>query len=113
MNVKIEIETFDKQMSFDLFETKERLARGMKIEIAHNISARFESIGFREAIGFPDLIHFTVTIGKDVAIGVACGIISAWLYDKLKERKVEKLKIERTEVSIDKGEIKRILMEKH
>lgn len=112
MEVKIEIETFNKQLDFDLFETKERLARGMEIKIADGISARFEGTEFHLAIGFPDLVHFTITIGKDLAIGVASGIISAWLYNKLKGRKVEKLRIERTEVNIDKGEIKRILMEK-
>ncbi len=43
---------------------------------------------------------------------MAAGVASNWLYDKLKTKKIEKLMIERTEVEIDKGEIKKVIEEK-
>ena len=48
-----------------------------------------------------------LTIGKDVGVG----IISAWLYDKLK-RRATKIYIDRVEIEITENNIKRILVEK-
>jgi len=112
MELEIEIETFDKKLDFDLFEAKERFERGMETKIAEGVLARYERTEGRLAVGFADVIHFAITIGRNTAIGVVSGIISDWLYDKLKERKVEKLRIERTEVEIDRSQIERIITEK-
>ena len=112
MELEIEIETFDKKLDFDLFEAKERFERGMKTKIAEDILARYERTDVCLAVGLADVIHFAITIGRNTAIGVVSGIISDWLYDKLKERKVEKLRIERTEVEIDRSQIERIITEK-
>jgi hypothetical protein len=112
MELEIEIETFDKKLDFDLFEAKERFGRGMETKIAEGVLARYERTDVRLAVGFADVIHFAITIGRNTAIGVVSGIISDWLYDKLKEREVEKLRIERTEVEIDRSQIERIITEK-
>jgi hypothetical protein len=113
MELEIEIETFDKKLDFDLFEAKERFERGMETKIAEGVLARYERTDVCLAVGFADVIHFAITIGRNTAIGVVSGInISDWLYDKLKERKVEKLRIERTEVEIDRSQIERIITEK-
>ena len=116
MDLEIEIETLDKILDFDLFEAKERFGRGMETKIAEDVLARYERTDVRLAVGFADVIHFAITIGRKIgrntAIGVVSGIISDWLYDKLKERKVEKLRIERTEVEIDRSQIERIITEK-
>jgi len=111
MEIRVEIETFDKDLDFDLFGTK-TLSKGMQKTIAEGVSVAYEYTEYRKAVGFADIIHVIVTIGRDVPIGVAAGLIATWLYDKLKGRKVEKLKIERTEIEVDKGEIKRVIMEK-
>jgi predicted transcriptional regulator len=42
---------------------------------------------------------------------VGAGLIAAYLYDKLKKGRATKLRIDRTEVEIDKGEIARVLSE--
>lgn len=85
---------------------------GTQKSIGEGISAIYQGTIIRLAVGFPDIIRVVLEIGEEVAIGIGAGLISAWLYDKLKERKVEKLRIERIEVRIDKGEIERILIEK-
>jgi len=43
-----------------------------------------------------------VSIAEGMAVGVASGLISAWLYDKLKRRKVEKIIIEKLEKTSEK-----------
>ena len=112
MEVKIEIETNDKRLDFDLLETKDSISRGMEKQIAKGVLVRYEGTGFRKATGFPDIIHITIAIAEGMSIGIASGLISAWLYDKLKGKSVEKIRIERIEVTLNKGEIERILMEK-
>jgi hypothetical protein len=53
--------------------------------------------------GFPDIINLTILIVEEIAVGIASGIISARLYDKLKGRDIEKIRIERTEVTLNQG----------
>ena len=112
MELEIEIETFDKKLDFDLFEAKERFERGMETKIAEGVLARYKRTEGHLAVGFADVIHFAIPIGRNTSIVVISGIIYDWLYDKLKERKVEKLRIERTEVEIDRSQIERIITEK-
>jgi len=56
----------------------------------------------RSATGLTFLLH----LGKDVAVGV----VSAYLYDKLKGR-ATKLRVDREEIQIEKNEITRIFTE--
>ena len=70
-------------------------------------SAKYEGSIERLAAELPSTILISVEILKDVAIA----IFAAWLYDKIKGRAVT-LRIEKTEVKIDKGEIQRVLFEK-
>lgn len=112
MEVRIEIETNDKQLDFDLLGTKNSISRGMEKSIAEGVSVRYEGTEFRKAVGLPDIIHITIAIAEGMAIGIVSGLISAWLYDKLNGRSVEKIRFERTEVTLNKGEIEKILIEK-
>ena len=56
-------------------------------------------------------------VGERGVEAIGTGVIAAWLYDKLKgrvhpERGDEKLVIERTEVELEEGAIKRVITEK-
>ena len=110
MQIRVEVETFDKMLSFDLFESKE-IKYDMEKQVAPNVVIRSKGLDFKEAVGFTDIINLALEIGKDVAVGAAAGLLANWLYDKTRGR-AEKLRIEGIDVRIDKGEIKRILIEK-
>lgn len=106
LDLKIEITTNDNMLVFDLMNTK-NLQVGMTNSISPDITLRLNQQTLFESVGTPDIFTFTVSIGKDTAVGV----FSAWLYDKLKGRR-RKLKINGTIVNTDKNDIDRVLAEK-
>jgi hypothetical protein len=61
----------------------------------------------RKSAGAPHAVEVIFSLGRDLAVGVA----GAYLYDKLKGSKSEKLKmtVEYQEVQLDKGEITKII----
>lgn len=61
----------------------------------------------RKAIGSPTTITLLLSFGT----GVASGLVASWLYDKLKGR-ASTLRIERTVIQINEGEITRIITER-
>ena len=105
MKIDLEIETFDKKLDFDLFETKERLERGMTKQLENGVSLEYKGTEIRLGVGFPDIILLVL----DIASSVAVGLFVSWLYDKLKNR-ATKIKINEIEVEIDKEEIKKLLI---
>lgn len=111
MEVRAEIETHDKMLGYDLFESKELLRGHTEKSVSEDASVRFEGSIFRKAEGLPEIIELTLIFAKEVVKPIILGIVSAWLYNKMKGRAVT-LRIERSEVEIDKGEIEKILMEK-
>ena len=102
----IKILTYDGQLVFDLLD-KPSASVGDRIEIADQVRLVYNGSIKQKAIGLPEIVNFTLTYGSNVAAGV----IAAWLYNKLKGRKVEKLIIERTEVEIDEGQIRKVIEE--
>lgn len=106
MNFDIRIETHDTLLVYDLLE-KDTANKGDVISIGDGASLRYRGTLIQLQEGIPEVIGFILTIAKDIGVG----IVSAWLYDKLKNKKAT-LRIDRTVVEIDKGEITRIIREK-
>ena len=106
MEVSIEIKTFDGTLCSDLFETRS-LSRGLEKEIADGATIRFESARIKEATGFPDTIQITLSFVS----GFAASYLANWLYAKLNGR-ATKIRIDRQEIEIDRGKIKKVLREK-
>ena len=111
MEVSIEIETFDKKLESDLFEARRFSTGETERTISEGISIRWDGTEFKKAVGFPDIIHISLILARDVVLPIALGVLSNWLYDKIKG-KATKIKVNGVEVQIDKDEIKRILNEK-
>lgn len=69
----------------------------------------------RLAEGVPQTINIIIEVAK-VAYPIAAGVVSAWIYDKLKNRNVESIRIKGTKTEIRKEtieiEIKKALEEK-
>ena len=105
--MEIKILTYEGRLVFELLD-KPSASVGDSIEIADQVRLIYNGSIIQKAIGFPEIINFTLTSGS----GVAAGVIAAWLYDKLKGRKVDKLIIERTEVELDKGQIRKVIEER-
>lgn len=106
MNIDIEIETNDGSLVFDLLG-KSRAESGDVISIGDGASIKYENSLIQFGEGIPETLIFVLNIAKDIGIALA----SAWIYDKLKNKKAT-LRIDRTIVEIDKGEINRIIHEK-
>ena len=99
LDLSIEIATNDNMLVCDLMNSNESRV-GMTNSISPDITLRLDRQQLFESVGAPDIISFTVSIGKDIAVGV----FSAWLYDKLKSR-ASKLKVKNNDVPIDKKAI--------
>lgn len=104
--MEIKILTYDGQLVFDLLG-KPSASFGDRFEIGDHVSLIYNGSIKRRAIGLPEIVNFTLVFGS----GVAANLIAAWLYDKLKGRKVETVIIERTEVEIDEGQIRKVMEE--
>ena len=105
--MNIEVHTFDKFLVYELLG-KSSVSLNDEVQVSDQIILRFNGIDFQKAVGLPEIINLILALGSVKAIEVA----SKWLHDKLKGKKIEKLVIEKTEVEIDQGEIKRVIEEK-
>lgn len=106
----IEIETFDTSALARDFFRERGLRVGSEIEIAKGTFLRLEGISVGETVGGPEVLQFTLIIARDIALPIALGIASNWLYDKIKKGKAEKIMIEGKEAQTSKDKIKEMLM---
>lgn len=107
MQIQLYIDTEDQKLGFDLMGTPNSLTAGTKVEVPGNAILTLNNIIVRKAFGVPTTLEFIVTFTG----GVSAGIVANWLYEKIKGR-ASKIRIERTELQIKKGEIERIIVEK-
>lgn len=110
MELSIEIETDDRTLAFDLFESKEVRAGLTEKAIGEGISIRCEGGVIRKAVGFPEIVKIALVIAEKVVLPVTVSLTAKWLYDKLKGR-ASKVIIEHTVVEIDEGQIKKVIIE--
>jgi hypothetical protein len=100
----IEIHTYDKDLVFDLPSASVH----DEIQVPDQIELIYEESYIQKAVDSLAIDYYVLTFGSCVAAGV----VANWLYDRLKGKKIEKLVIERTEVEIDQGAIKKVIEEK-
>lgn len=105
--MEIEIHTHDNKIVFDLLG-KSRISVDDEVEIEGGFRIKYSGGFIRKSFGFPSIENFVVTFSS----GVTAGLVANWLFNKLKDKRVEKLLIERIEVKVDEGEIKSVLTEK-
>jgi hypothetical protein len=102
----VEVDTDDHDLAFDLMSRPELLGPGTSTEIPGYATLTVESLTMRKAFGFPETVELALSFGT----GVASGLVANWLFAKLRGRTVS-LRIERTEVQVNAGEIERIIRE--
>jgi len=111
MEASIEIETFDTlEITKDFFR-EEKLRTGSEIEIAKGTFLRFEGLIGRETIGVPDILQLTLIIATHVALPIALNVAANWIYDKVKERRAEKIRVGDNEVQVTLDKIRDVLTE--
>lgn len=98
--LKLEIDTTDRALVDDLLEGRYDADPQRVVAVPGNAELRIDHLVKRFAVEVPETIVVLLDIGKDVAIG----LLSAWLYDKLKGR-AQTLTIEDTEVHIVQSDI--------
>lgn len=79
-----------------------------KVNVTPNTTWQIEKLTKRFSENAPDTIAAVLTFVRDTAWELELALVTNWLYDKLKGR-AGKVKIEQTEVVIEKGEITRII----
>lgn len=93
----IEIETLDLPIAFKM---KDDPPKGVSVVVP-------PIVRMRESYGGEDLIRITLTVAKDVGVG----IVSAWLYDKFKSGRSPTIRINRREIEVENDKIARIIDE--
>ena len=109
--MKIEIHTYDRRLAFDLFETSSTNEH-TEIQISSEAKLKYDGLYIRKAVGFPEILYSILEFSSGATMGVAAGVVANWLYNKLRGKKIGRIIIERTEIEMDEGEIKRIIKEK-
>lgn len=93
--IRIDIETHDKKLGFDMAGVGNSLTSGTIVEAPGGLKIEYMGALMRKALGFPEVLQFIV----DASTNVDLGLLAAWLYDKVNGRKVEKIVINRRVVT--------------
>src|SRR3989337_3320418 len=110
MRLNMRIETPDKNLSYDLLETDHIQAYQTEKIITDGVSIRYEGQILREAISFPELFNFSIYVAEHVALPIAVGILSRYLYDKLKDKKETKIEVNYVYVEINAEKIENAIL---
>lgn len=105
-SVMLEIETNDRKLEWDLLGSPKVLLAGVSVTLPDGSVLAWQPGILRKGHGFPQVIRFVLTVGRDVGIGV----LGNYIYGKLRDR-ATKLRVDREEIQIEEGEIVRIITE--
>lgn len=102
----LEIETENRALPLELFDSSE-LSGDTECQTPGGATLRFCSLSTRRAFGQPETLQLILSFGS----GVVSGLVANFLFQKLRGR-ATRLRIDRTEVQIIRGEIARVLHER-
>jgi len=105
MNLHLQIITHDRSLNFDIMGVSE-LSPGTRVSIPGNAELIQGEMIMRKALGLPEPIKLILSFGT----GVASSIVANHLYSKLKGR-AKSIRIDRVEVELEKGSIKKVIEE--
>jgi len=102
-----EISTNEEDLPSHLLE-KEEVSRGEEKEISDGFKVIYPEKQPIKKSGEEEMIR----IGVEVLGTVGAGVVANWLTNKLRNKNVEKILIERKRVKLDEGEIKEVIEER-
>lgn len=95
MRLPIEIETTDIKLGFDIAGKNGTLKIGSVVDAPGDTRIEFRRAIERRAFDIPSILQFVV----DASVTIELSLFSAWLYDKIKDRTVTKIRIGRKEIT--------------
>lgn len=96
-------------MDISIYLSNSRDAVEFKDDIPDGISVHVPSVRINKGFGMPPE---AVTIIVSFAVGVPASVVGNWLYAKFIDCKSQKISIDRKEITLEKGEITKIIIEK-
>ena len=91
MKIQLQIETHDRMLGFEMAGIDNTLKSGTAVSIPGGASIEYEGSFVRKSLGIPEILQFIV----DASVNVDLALLGAWLYDKVKDKPVEKIVINR------------------
>ncbi len=80
-----------------------------KKDVTDGVTLRFDGVAkqYSASVGSPAIIflEIAITLGKNVMLPIVVGILSSYIYDKLKEQKAESIKIGNTYIKANNVQI--------
>lgn len=115
MEIRVKIQSIDGyEIAKDLFTTDALERNKTDKAVVEGITLRFNGVAriLRASVGDQSdlILQFTLSIGQNVVLPTVVGILSSYLYDKLKERKAQGIKIGDAYTSIDEKQIYQAIM---
>ncbi len=107
MELDIDIFTTEKNLASHLLE-KENPSKGDETEMSGGFTVKYPRMQPVKKAGEEEGIRILL----DLVTSVGGGVAANWIWDKIKDKDVEKLIIEREVVEKEEGEIKRVIKEK-
>ena len=108
MKIPLHIETHDRKIGFDIAAIGNTLKSGTIVEVPGGAKLEYQGTYGYRAIGFSEILQFVV----HASITIDLGLFSAWLYEKVKNKPVERIIINRKEITeITEDNIRKTLEE--
>jgi hypothetical protein len=100
MKLPLEIETHDRGLGFDLAAVGNTLKAGTVVTVPGGAKLVFEGALIRKAVGILEVLRFIV----DASVNIELALLATWLYDKVKNKNVVRITVNRrvlTEITED------------
>lgn len=91
MKIQLQIETHDRMLGFEIASVDNTLKSGTAVSIPGGASIEYKGSFIQKSLGIPEILQFIV----DASVNVDLALLGAWLYDKVKDKPVEKIVINR------------------
>ncbi len=92
--IPLHIETHDRHLGFEIAESSS-LKSGLTIQAPGGVALKYEGSLIRKSVGIPEVLQFIV----DASVNIDLALFGAWLYDKVKDKNVERVIINRRVVT--------------
>src|SRR5438874_13221695 len=82
--------------------------RGSEVPVPGGAKLQYEGTLLQEAVGALEVARFILEVGREVGVGV----LSTWLYEKLKAGNARTVRIEGVETELTQAAIERFFVER-
>jgi hypothetical protein len=86
-----------------------RLEFGSRVEIADGVFVRIDGGRLCEAINVPEFLNIAIVVSQNVVLPVALNLATNWLYDRIKDKKGTRIRINGIDVIVGKEKIREML----